>query len=85
MILPLVASMSEDALRAVPNELREGSLALGATKIETTFNVMIQASLSGIIASIILAFLVPWARPWPTWLSGPWPFTRPTCSYPLKP
>ena len=55
MILPLVASMSEDALRAVPNELREGSLALGATKIETTFKVMIQASLSGIIASIILA------------------------------
>ena len=37
MILPLIASMSEDALRAVPNELREGSLALGATKIETTF------------------------------------------------
>ena len=55
MILPLIASMSEDALRAVPNELREGSLALGATKIETTFKVMIQASLSGIIASIILA------------------------------
>ena len=55
MILPLVASMSEDALRAVPNELREGSLALGATRIETTFLVMIQASLSGIVASIILA------------------------------
>lgn len=55
MILPLVASMSEDALRAVPNELREGSLALGATRIETTVKVMIQASLSGIIASIILA------------------------------
>jgi len=55
MILPLVASMSEDALRAVPNELREGSLALGATKIETTLFVMLQASLSGIVASIILA------------------------------
>ena len=55
MILPLVASMSEDALRAVPNELREGSLALGATRIETTLRVMIQASLSGILASIILA------------------------------
>ena len=55
MILPLIASMSEDALRAVPNELREGSLALGATKIETTMKVMIQASLSGIVASIILA------------------------------
>jgi len=55
MILPLIASMSEDALRAVPNELREGSLALGATKIETTVFVMIQAALSGIIASIILA------------------------------
>ena len=55
MILPLIASMSEDALRAVPNEIREGSLALGATKIETTMKVMIQASLSGIVASIILA------------------------------
>ena len=55
MILPLIASMSEDALSAVPNELREGSLALGATKIETTMRVMIQASLSGIVASIILA------------------------------
>ena len=55
MILPLVASMSEDALRAVPNELREGSLALGATRIETTLRVMLQASLSGILASIILA------------------------------
>jgi len=55
MILPLIASMSEDALRAVPNELREGSLALGATRIETTLRVMIQAALSGIIAGIILA------------------------------
>ena len=55
MILPLIASMSEDALRAVPNEIREGSLALGATKLETTMKVMIQASLSGIVASIILA------------------------------
>ena len=55
MILPLVASMSEDALRAVPNELREGSLALGATRIETTLRVMLQAALSGILASIILA------------------------------
>jgi|TARA_B100001758_G_scaffold96281_1_gene82274 phosphate transport system permease protein len=55
MVLPLIASLSEDALRAVPNELREGSHALGATKIETTANVMIPASLSGILASIILA------------------------------
>ncbi|CAI8240438.1 MAG: Phosphate transport system permease protein PstC 1 [Methanobacteriota archaeon] len=55
MVLPLIASLSEDALRAVPNELREGSHALGATKIETTTNVMIPASLSGILASIILA------------------------------
>ena len=55
MILPLIASLSEDALRAVPNELREGSLALGATRIETTARVMIPASLSGILASIVLA------------------------------
>ena len=55
MILPLIASLSEDALRAVPRDLREASLALGATRLETTTRVVIPAGLSGIVASVILA------------------------------
>ena len=47
--------LSEDALRAVPRGLREGSLAMGATRFETTRRVIFQAGLSGIMASIILA------------------------------
>lgn len=54
MIIPLVASLSEDALNAVPNTLREGALALGATKLEVTWRVVIPAAMSGIIASFIL-------------------------------
>lgn len=55
MIIPMVASMSEDAMNAVPNAMREGAFALGATKLETTFRVVIPAALSGIIVSIVLA------------------------------
>src|SRR5699024_47073 len=53
--IPMIASMSEDAMNAVPNATREGALALGATKLETTFRVVIPAALSGIIVSIVLA------------------------------
>ena len=55
MITPLVASISEDALKAVPNSLREASLALGATKFETVWKVTVPAAVSGIISSFILA------------------------------
>jgi phosphate transport system permease protein len=55
MILPLVASMSEDALTAVPRSLREGSAGLGATKLETTTRVVLPAALSGVIAALIIA------------------------------
>ncbi|UFT97788.1 phosphate ABC transporter permease subunit PstC [Radiobacillus kanasensis] len=55
MIVPMVASLSEDAMSAVPKSLREGALALGATRLETTTKVVIPAALSGIIASIVLA------------------------------
>lgn len=55
MILPLVSSLSEDALYAVPKELREASYALGATRFQTVFNVTLPAANSGIIVSIILA------------------------------
>lgn len=54
MIVPLVGSISEDALSAVPRSLREASLGLGATKLETTFRVVLPAALSGIIAGVII-------------------------------
>ncbi|MBF2097639.1 MAG: phosphate ABC transporter permease subunit PstC, partial [Gloeomargaritaceae cyanobacterium C42_A2020_066] len=54
-ILPLVASLSEDALYAVPQLLREGSYALGATKYETIWGVLLPSALSGIVSSFILA------------------------------
>lgn len=56
MILPLVASLSEDALSSVPRTLREGAYALGASKLQMIFGVILRAALSGIIASFILAF-----------------------------
>lgn len=55
MILPLMASMSEDALSAVPSSLREGAAGLGATKLETTIKVVLPASLSGVIAALIIS------------------------------
>ena len=55
MIIPLVASLSEDAMRAVPRALREGAYALGATRFEVASRVVVPAALSGVIASFILA------------------------------
>ena len=55
MILPLVSSLSEDAMRAVPNGLREGSYALGATKMQTSLRVVVPSAFSGITAAFILA------------------------------
>ena len=55
MILPMVASLSEDAMRAVPRSLREGAYGIGATKLEVSTQVVVPAALSGIIASFILA------------------------------
>jgi phosphate transport system permease protein len=55
LILPLVSSMSEDALSAVPRSLREASYALGATKLETAVKVVLPAALSGVAAAVIVA------------------------------
>lgn len=55
MIIPLVASLSEDAMNAVPMNLREGAYALGARKIQVAFNIVLPAALSGVTAAIILA------------------------------
>jgi phosphate transport system permease protein len=55
MIIPLVTSLSEDAMNSVPNSIREGALALGATRLEVTIKVIVPAAISGIIASFVLA------------------------------
>jgi len=55
MILPLVCSLSEDAMQGVPRGLREGSYALGATKMQTSLRVVVPAAFSGITAAFILA------------------------------
>jgi phosphate ABC transporter permease protein PstC len=55
MIIPTVASLSEDAMSAVPQELRQGSYALGANRMRTTLRVVFPAAISGITASIVLA------------------------------
>jgi phosphate transport system permease protein len=55
MIIPMVASLSEDAISAVPRSLREASYGLGANKYETVTRVVVPGALSGIVASFILA------------------------------
>ncbi|MEW5320626.1 phosphate ABC transporter permease subunit PstC [Geobacillus thermoleovorans] len=55
MIIPMIASLSEDAMSAVPNSIREGAFALGATKLEVALRVVLPAAASGVIASFILA------------------------------
>ncbi|HEX2739744.1 MAG TPA: phosphate ABC transporter permease subunit PstC [Rubrobacter sp.] len=54
MIIPTVASVSEDAIYAVPRSLREGAYALGATRRETATKIVVPAALSGIVAAVIL-------------------------------
>jgi len=54
LIVPYIASLSEDAMRAVPASLREGSLAMGATRLETSMNVVLPAAISGISGALVL-------------------------------
>jgi phosphate transport system permease protein len=56
MILPIIASISEDAMRSVPASLREAAFGLGSTKRQVSLRVVVPAALSGIAASVILAF-----------------------------
>jgi phosphate transport system permease protein len=55
MLIPMISSLSEDALFAVPNGLREGAYALGAGRLPTIFRVVLPSAMSGIAASVILA------------------------------
>jgi phosphate transport system permease protein len=54
MIIPVISSLSEDALSAVPKSLREASFGMGATKFQTSFKVVVPAASSGILVSVIL-------------------------------
>ncbi|MFT2007227.1 phosphate ABC transporter permease subunit PstC [Pontibacter sp. 13R65] len=55
MIIPMISSLSEDAISAVPKSLREAAYGMGATRLQTSFGVMVPAASSGILVSIILA------------------------------
>jgi phosphate transport system permease protein len=55
MIIPMISSLTEDALYAVPNGYREGAYALGATRLATIFKVILPSAFSGIAAAVILA------------------------------
>lgn len=55
MILPMIVSISEDAMNAVPNSIREGAFGLGFTKFEVAIKIVLPAALSGIVAAIVLA------------------------------
>ncbi len=56
MIIPTIASLSDDAFRAVPRSLREGAYALSATRLEVSTRVVFPAAMSGVVAAVILAF-----------------------------
>lgn len=56
MVVPIITTLAEDALRAVPREIREGSYALGATKWETTWRSVVPSASSGITAAVLLGF-----------------------------
>jgi phosphate transport system permease protein len=54
MVVPTIASVSEDAMSAVPASLREGSFGLGASRLQTSLRVVFPAALSGVVASVVL-------------------------------
>ena len=62
MIVPFISSLSDDAIRAVPRSMRDGSLAMGATRAETVIRVLLPAALPGIMGGILLALSRTWAR-----------------------
>jgi phosphate transport system permease protein len=55
MLIPTVASISEDAMSAVPRDLRDGAYALGSTRMQVATRIVVPAAISGIIASFVLA------------------------------
>ena len=70
MALPTIISVSEDALQACGRELREGSYALGATRAETIFKTVIPASISGILAAVILGIMRALGETMVVWMAS---------------
>ena len=66
LITPLISSLSEDAMRAVPNAMREGAYGVGATRRHVATRIVFPAALSGITAGIVLGLSGPSARRWPS-------------------
>ena len=64
MIVPFIISVSREVLLAVPVEQREAALGLGATKWESTWQVVVPFARVGIMASVFLAWRAPWGKPW---------------------
>src|SRR5690606_32326526 len=56
VIVPVIASLVDDALRAVPRDLRAASMSLGATRWQTTFRVVLPSAVSGVFAAVVLGF-----------------------------
>ena len=56
MLIPTIASLSEDAMAAVPRDLRDGGYALGADKLQVSTRIVVPAAISGIIAAFVLGF-----------------------------
>ena len=65
MIMPMVCSLSEDVLRAVPQSLREAGYALGSTKFDVSAKIVVPSALSGIFASFLLALRAASGKRWP--------------------
>ncbi len=84
LALPLVASIAEDAIRAVPSELKEASLALGATQWQTTLKVSLPGAKSGILTALILALGSSIGETMAVWMvigGGMYPSIAPSLTY----
>jgi len=65
MSVPIIVSIGEDALKAVPDSYREAALALGVTRWQLVYRVLLPAAKSGLLAAVLLGVgPPPWARPW---------------------
>ena len=65
MSAPIIVSVGEDALRAVPDSYREAALSLGATRWEVVYRVLFPAAKNGLLAAVLLGLGRASAKPWP--------------------
>ena len=65
MSVPIIVSVGEDALKAVPDSYREAALSLGASRWEIVYRVLFPAAKNGLLAAVLLGWAAPSARRWP--------------------